>query len=222
MKSKNSSLIKGTLFIGVLVFAALYAVWLNHHTSFKPTSQTEFKLQAGTYISQEKDLTPFQLRATTGGVFNNSNLKNHWTFVFFGFTHCPNICPTTMSTLSLVYEKLAQIDQKNMPQFIFVSIDPKRDTLARIATYLNSFNTKFIGATGTNENLTEITTQLGIMFSKQTSENLSQYSTYNMDHSGQVMLFNPKGYLQAVFSMPHKATSIANDFQKIIEHYQTT
>lgn len=175
----------------------------------------------GTVIDKPKPIKDFSLTNTDGKPFTRESLKNHWTFLFFGFTRCGYVCPTSMTALKQVYAELQKNASVPKPQTVFVSIDPERDDLARIRKYVTSFNQDFTGATGTKAALHQLTSQLGILYMKITRVNQKTKSSndYDIDHTGSILLVDPEGELIAVFSMPHQPDRIAKDYKAITSHY---
>jgi len=159
-------------------------------------------------FSQSRPIPQFELKDNHGKVFNNASLKNHWTLMFFGFTHCQDLCPTTLSMLNKAYNNLEKTDKNGLPQVVFVTIDPKRDNVTRMNTYVSSFNKHFIGLTGSQNQITALTQAMGILAMPLPGES-------DIDHSGAVLLINPKGQLHGLFGTPHDAQVVASDFQKI-------
>ena len=125
-----------------------------------------------------------------------------WSFIFFGYTHCPDVCPTTLSVLNSVARKLE--GRKDQVQFVFISIDPERDTPEKLGQFVSYFNGTFIGATGTDDAINALTRQLGVIYARV--EENSGTDNYLMDHSASVLLFDPAGRFHAVFTPPLDAT----------------
>ena len=117
----------------------------------------------GVYLPEGRTLVPFSLQSTLGKPFSDQNFKNKWTLMFFGYTHCPDICPTTLSVLNQTWLKLAKNSLTKALQVVFVSIDPDRDELASLGQYVHYFNADFIGATGPEQELKELTHELGVL-----------------------------------------------------------
>jgi len=213
-KSDSISLSKYIILIVILGAIAFVAgIWLGHSQQ-KPLAE---QVKVATVLPQGRVLSAFQLKNSNGQPFNNQSLVGHWTFLFFGFTNCPNICPTTMATLSEMYKKLAAENQQPMPQIALISLDPKRDTLSVLQKYVTAFNPAFQGATGNNANLDKLTKELSILYMK-IAEPGADPDDYQIDHSGTLFLIDPKGDLSAIFSMPHDADSIATDYATIANH----
>jgi protein SCO1/2 len=163
-----------------------------------------------------RDIQPFELTDHNNAVFDNAALRQQWSFLFFGYTHCPDVCPTTLSVLNTVANRLQDIDQDI--RFIFISVDPERDTPELLARFVSYFNSDFIGVTGTPEGIEQLTRQLGILHSRVEAETGS--GAYLVDHTASVLLFDPDGRFHAVFSPPLAAETIAGDFRKMLKAYQ--
>lgn len=195
--------------IVVAVLALILGIWLSMR-AFGPPPEP-----ANTVFSPSLDIASFNLTDTNGRAFDNAALQDHWTFLFFGFTNCPSICPTTMATLNQMYQILLNDKQNPMPRVVMVSIDPDNDTPVRLQQYVSSFNPNFVGAIGSKEDIDQLTSSLNIVYTKvQTSENPQGYT---IDHSGAVLLIDPTGRLISIFSPPLDAATMANDFQLIVE-----
>lgn len=134
--------------------------------------------------------------------------------LFFGFTNCAMLCPKTLSTLNQAYGELIAAKVTQLPQVFFISVDPERDSLKRINLFVTSFNKNFHGATGTEQQLDSVTTELNILYNKV---NPNKEENYQIDHSGTVLLINPNGNLVALFSPPLNPDELAKDYQAIIK-----
>jgi len=166
---------------------------------------------AATRFPVARQLQPFSLIDHRGNTFDNAALRDHWSFLFFGYTHCPDVCPTTLSVLNSVAGKIADTD---VPvRFILVTVDPQRDTPEQLAGFVSYFNSNFIGVTGTDEEIEKLTRQLGILHMKVADE--KNPGSYQVDHSATVLLIDPNGHYHAVFSPPLSADAIANNFRKM-------
>ena len=163
-----------------------------------------------------REMAPFSLLDHNNAVFDNNALGKRWSFIFFGYTHCPDVCPTTLSVLNSVAHKLGDLDEDI--RFVFLSVDPERDTPEQLAQFVSYFNGEFIGVTGTPEGIQQITRQLGVLHSRVQAEEGA--SGYLVDHTASVFLFDPDGRYHAVFTPPLSADAIAGDFRKMLQAYQ--
>ncbi len=212
--SKNNAK-RQILYAGIAfaLIALLFGAWSQFNLHDK--GPRELVLKNGTVFPQPRIIEQFALQnAPDGTPFTNEQLKGHWSMMFFGFTHCASLCPTTLTTLNRFYQNLEAANFKDLPQVIFISIDPERDDLNRVGTFVTSFNKNFHGATGTEEKLDKLTDELNILFTKV---NPNKEEDYQIDHSGTVLLFDPQGHLAGLFSPPIEANDLTEDYQAIVK-----
>lgn len=161
-----------------------------------------------------KKLSPFQLIDQHGQPFDLSRLKGQWSLMFFGYTHCPDICPATMTLLNTVVKDLEK-NQRTIPQIVFISVDPERDTQQHLNEYTSYFNPEFIAATGTGEQLSALTRQLGILSMIIPEEATSEQQNYLVDHTASILLIDPDAQLLSIFSAPHAQDEIVQRYVMI-------
>lgn len=198
----------------VAIFAFAIGVLLR---GYQEDVQDTFETEAATILESPRTISKFELIDNHGNAFTNENLKDKWTFMFFGYTSCPGICPTILKELVKVYEKLHVDEGNEKIQVVMVSIDPERDSVERMNNYVTAFNPSFIGLKGTSDQIKSMTKELGIVYLKVVADEADTDMSFEIDHSGALLLFNPKGELHALFSMPHDSEEIVGDF-KVIEH----
>ena len=148
--------------------------------------------------------------------FNITNLYGKWSIVFFGYTHCPDICPTTMHTLSAVKKALAAEKRWGNYQVIMVTVDPARDTPRHLRDYVSFFDSEFIGISSNLDTTTEFAKQLGILFLAQAA---TKNGAYDVDHSTALILFNPVGQMAGLISAPHTISDISQDLVVLADYY---
>ena len=159
------------------------------------------------------ELGTFSLIDAQGNAFTEQELSGRWTLVFFGFTNCPDICPTTMATLNEVYSRVQMNDEVlEKIQVLFVSVDPERDKAETLESYVGNFNSDFIGATANKESLEQFTRQFGIAYMKVKIPGSADYS---MDHTASILLVDPMLRFVGIFSRPHEATDITDRLVQI-------
>ncbi|VAW82382.1 Cytochrome oxidase biogenesis protein Sco1/SenC/PrrC, thiol-disulfide reductase involved in Cu(I) insertion into CoxII Cu(A) center [hydrothermal vent metagenome] len=177
-------------------------------------------MQQGTLLPTARPIAEFSLIDQKGAPFTLDSLKNHWTFTFFGYTQCPDVCPTSLAMLAQVIRLLEKDPAVGtLPRGLFVSVDPKRDTPDVLAQFIPYFHPDFIAATGSDEELHKLTRQLGLLYGKSEGDNENDYL---MDHSAAIILFDPDGNYRALFNVPHDSKLIANEFVMIKDYYETT
>lgn len=147
-----------------------------------------------------------------GTPFKLADLRGKWTLMFFGFTHCPDVCPTTLDMLAQVHTILKESPPYGAQgQVVFVSVDPQRDEPAQLAQYVQYFHRDFIGVTGPEAELKSLTRALGVLFMKIAEGG----SDYTVDHSAGVFFIDPAGRLVSVLTPPHTADSVIARFKAI-------
>lgn len=170
----------------------------------------------GTWLDAPREVTAFDLMSTDG-VFNHARLQNKWTMIFFGFTTCPSVCPTTMAELARMMRLLEKQGVKPLPQVVMVSLDPERDTLKKLHQYVTAFHPQFLGVRSeSQERVKAMANEMGVAYTKVGIPGDKDKQHYNIEHTGTVMLFNPEGQLNAFFTMPHHAKLLAKDYQLAI------
>lgn len=195
------------LIVAIVLAAALAAgIFVAAHLSSPAEMKTAFVLPAPT------PLPVFSLTDQSGRSVNGDTFREHWNLVFFGFTHCPDICPATLQILAMAKEELAAAGQDPLPRIVLVSVDPERDTPELIGEYVDYFGKDNLGITGSLEELTKLTSGLGIYYEKQPTEG----DDYSVDHSAAVLVINPDGEFHALFSGPHLVDNYVHDLPLIL------
>ena len=159
-----------------------------------------------TVLPVTKPVPAFSLVDHEGRPFDQGSLRGDWHVLFFGFTHCPDICPATLQQLSIARDRVIA-NGDVFPEIVLVSVDPERDTPAAMAAYVEHFGAGVRGVTGSMPGLTALTDGLGIFFAK-TGESGGAYS---VDHSAAVLLIDPDGNWHSVFSAPHDVDRFVAD-----------
>jgi protein SCO1 len=191
----------------VLVLLSLGAVAIAAGALFARMLSTNVPLDSGTWLPRPRTLAEFHLQDLSGRDFGTDSLRGHPTLLFFGFTHCPDVCPTTLATL-------AQIErQAPLPgtQVVFVSIDPERDNAATLQLYLGAFSKDFIGVRGDQAALAPLLKSLNAIAVRENLPN----GSYTMDHSAALYLLDTDGRLAAVFTPPFSAAKLTADLHRV-------
>lgn len=204
---KNIRLI--TFGISLLIVIVTICIVVLTHLTVQQKNPTN--LTNGTLFSTDYKIKPFELIDDNGKAFTIKNLKGSWSLLFFGFTQCPMMCPSTLSELNKAYDLLKKENffGKSL-QIVFISVDPEHDTPAVLKKYISSFNSSFIGVTGTKSQVDEFTKQFGIFYEKIKNKN----SDSEINHSGAILIISPSAKWKAILSFPHHANTIAEDFKK--------
>ncbi|MEW8029410.1 MAG: SCO family protein [Candidatus Thiodiazotropha sp.] len=211
MKENDTSHLNLIPPIIALSVAAGLVVWyfLSMNNASTPVVEP-VKTQQALLMPEFRPLKPFSLTTHNGAPFDNESLLGQWTFMSFGYTYCPDICPTTMSLFSEMHSRIQTEKSAEPYQVTFVSVDPERDSLERLSEYVTYFDPSFVGATGPEEALHALTKPLGILYRRVETEDSAM--GYVMDHSASIILVDPQGRFHAYFSPPHDAEKMAHDF----------
>ena len=164
-----------------------------------------------TVLSPPRPLPPLALVDDANQPFDATRLRGRWSFMFFGFTSCPDVCPVTMAALAETSKLLAGLPEKLRPQVVMISVDPQRDTPEQLAGYVKAFDPTFVGATGTKAAIDEFALRMGVAAAKRPLDG----GSYSVDHTTSVFLIDPDGALHALFSAPHTPKLIAADYRRI-------
>ncbi len=194
------------------VIALVSGVWLG---GMLPGSASHFPQIQGTAFPDPRPLPDFQLIDQDGAPFTRERLEGTWTLVYFGYTSCPDVCPTTLYDFARTEQLLAERDAGGDVNYLLVSVDPERDTPERLAQYLRHFSERLAGATGSSTALEELTKPLGIVFARVDGDDPHNYL---VDHSSAVIVVNPEAAFQALFSIPHRPEDMADDLIAL-KHY---
>ncbi len=155
---------------------------------------------------------PFKLVNQDGQPVDESILKGKWSAVFFGFTYCPDVCPTTLQALGAAQQELG--GKADKLQVVFISVDPERDTPEQIKTYLSNevFPKGTIGLTGTPEQIAAVAKAYRVYFKKN-----GEGDDYLIDHSTAIYLMNPKGQFETVLRHNAPPAELAQQISQAIK-----
>lgn len=169
-------------------------------------------IASGTLLDTPRILPAFALTGVDGQPFTNAALAGHWTVVFAGFTSCPDVCPTTLTLLKSVVKDLGPAATR--VRVLFLSVDPERDTPARMASYVHYFDPQFTAATGPTEELDKLARAMSFVYTKVPG---ATPDSYTMDHSAALMLLNPQGQLAGYFTPPFRRDALVSDLKALVQ-----
>lgn len=213
-KKKNSTS-QIILLISVGILSMAVGLWLSQQTlTNNNDSRTPPNLDA-TVLPNARTLTGFNLVDKNEEIFSPAQLKGQWNFLFFGFTHCPDVCPTALKVMQSVWKTLpTKMGEVGHPKLYFISVDPDRDKPEILKQYVEFFNPEFNAVTGKLDEIDKLTNQIGILYGYDEKEGTDDLE-YTVNHSAQIILIDPKGRMRAVISPPHDAQIISSNFQTI-------
>ena len=195
----------------IILFASIY--FFQHKSHENEIDLSEFH---GTLLKNPREMAPFSFTATDNKPFDTTWLQGKWTLVFFGFTQCGYLCPTTLAQLSNMHHLLITDGTVPLPAVVMISLDPERDTLSGLKAYVQGFNSNFYAARGDEESVKRMANELGIAYDKVQIDGDNNPHHYDIQHSGALMLFNPKGQLNAFFTTPLQAAWLAKDYNLLV------
>ena len=183
---------------GVLLFMTVVVTSFIHRVGEpRIMSLAETRANGLFLFDTPRDPGEFSLIDHHGSPFTREDLIDHWTLIFFGFTHCPDICPTTMAELAELKAQLVGTEASDA-RVVMLSVDPARDTPERLAQYASYFHTDFIGVTGDFTDILSFAQRLNAPFRKVSEPD----GAYQMEHSANVILMNPRGDYHGFFRAP--------------------
>jgi protein SCO1/2 len=203
MQKKSSWL----LWSALVVIAVIAGFWVAQR-SFHPVPQ----LTSGTWFPQPRPIEDFALTDEGGKPFTLAELKGQPTLVFFGFTHCPDVCPTTLAQLAQI-AKTAGVAGLRV---VLVSVDPARDKPEQLQHYVHAFDPSFKGVTGDVEQIERIAREFGVAIARVDLGG----GDYTVDHSAAVFLLDKEGRRVAVFTPPFEIGPMAADLHSVAERLE--
>ncbi len=205
--------------IRILAFTlALIAVLAGAFTAYRMQSAGMVAPEDidATIFNATRPVPEFTLSDHNDGVYNPQRLQGHWTLLFFGFTHCPDVCPTTLNTLARSRALLGDLPASQQPEVVMISVDPERDTVARLHDYVPFFDPTFVGVTGSTAEIDALTAALGVAHLKIPRDD----GDYTVDHTASIFLIDPAGRQAALFSPPLEAADLAARYRATLNYLE--
>jgi protein SCO1 len=198
---------------GAVVVAGAALTWKSVRRPGPGSAEVNAAMAQRTFtpVADPQPLPEFTLDSPAGPV-TRSSLLGGWSFVFFGYTQCPDVCPTALSLMAELQERLAPADR---PKVLFISVDPARDTNELLAAYVPAFNPAFRGASGSDVALAKLVKHLGVMYVRHPPARPEHPAIYTVDHTAAMFLIDPQARLRAVFSPPHDAAAMLVDYRRL-------
>jgi protein SCO1/2 len=204
--------------VGVVVFiTVVMALFINKITTPRVLSPMELRVNGTFVFEQPRIIQDFALTDQHGEPFALEQLQGKWSLMFFGFTHCPDICPTTLLQLKTVKQQLKP-EIAAQTQFILVSVDPARDTVEQLAQYMPYFDPEFVGLTGDFLQIKRLATQLNMAFVKVTQGD-GNTDNYTVDHSANIAIVNPYGHYHGFVKSPLHEARLKLTLQSMITSF---
>lgn len=188
------------------------------HRMMQPVvfSKEKMETYGGVFFDKPRIFRDPVLIDQNGKPVTKQMFQGKWTLVFFGFTYCPDICPTTLGMLSKFYSELQKTGDAEQVQIVMVSVDPARDTPDKLREYTAYFNPAFFGITGEYMELVKFAGDLNSAFAKAPIEG----GGYLMEHSGNIAVINPRGDYHGFFKPPFDPLRLRLAFSSVREQYK--
>ncbi len=200
-------LVLGAAALSLLLGIAVWAWQQSRLTETAPAAS-----QVATLLPQPRELPAFRLTDHNGQAFQNEQLMNHWSLLFFGFTRCPDICPNTLGLLHAVNSAVKAENPSTNFRVVFVSVDPRYDTTPVLKSYVEYFDPSFVAISGPEPQLRNLTDSLYVPYTYVPTGNGDEYT---VEHSGTLVLLNPQGQAVAYFSPPLQLQPIVDDLRHL-------
>lgn len=201
---------RSTALILIAALAAALGLWAGQRWLASRTLAGP-RLQVVKLLDKPRTLPPFSLQQSDGTPLVAGELKGRWTLVYLGFTHCPDVCPTTLAQLAQAQKQWATLPGATRPQVLFVSVDPERDTPAVVGNYARRFARETLAATGEVAALETFARSLSLVFMKAPAPAGGPADQYNVDHSTALALLDPQARMAGVIQPPVDPKAIAAD-----------
>lgn len=208
---------KLTVYAGGLVVAALLAGF--YHFTARQDNASYPQMLRSVVLETPPKLTDIHLIDQNNQSFGVRQLEGKWTFMFFGYTHCPDVCPATLSQIALLQDQLGEKGYSASTQFVFVSVDPKRDGVKTLAEYAGYFGESIMAATGTLADITHLEHQVGVWHRYGKADSKGDYT---VTHSAEIFLIDPVVSVVAKFQPPIKVSRVASQYAKFVDMYPTS
>ena len=202
---------RATLVVLVVALAAGLGLWASQRYFGAAPASSWPQTQVVRLFEPPRELPAFSLRQSDGTQLVPGELRGHRTLVFLGFTHCPDVCPTTLAQLSQAQKQWASIPEAIRPRVLFVSVDPERDTPDRIGEYAHAFHKDTLAATANIPALENFTRSLSLVFAKVPAPEGAPADQYSVDHSASMAVLDPQGRMSGLVQQPLDPAAIAAD-----------
>ncbi len=169
----------------------------------------ELALDSGTVLTKRTSVADFNLVDQSGQPFTRKDLENRWSLLFAGFTHCPDICPTTLAMMARLEQRLHEAGKP--VQVVFLSVDPERDTPEQMAEYLGYFSPRLRGATGDTADIKAFSESLGLAYVRVPGSR----GHYSVDHASALVLIDPEARMAGHFRPPLDLDALTRDLGRL-------
>ncbi len=209
-QKKNIRITVVSIIVTMVIFFGLF---LNKVLAPTPITKESLRANGIVLFSQPRTIAPVLLEDHNQQVLNKERLIGKYSLIFFGFTHCPDICPTTLMELAKILERVDSSTRENF-QVILVSLDPARDTPDVLKQYVTYFNSDFLGATGDFKQIMSFTNNVNVAFNKVFLDD-----GYTIDHTSHVVVLNDRADYIGYIKQPMDIEKIASSLGAVTSFY---
>ena len=204
-------------FAGVmLVLGGLF--WFGQANKDRPLDTEQLKALGFVQLPSPRVLEGVDLLTQSGEPFDGDQLTGKWTYAFFGYTNCPDICPVTMDILRRTVDRFQDTftaEEFALFQGMFVSVDPSRDGVEEVREFVARYSDSFLGVTGSEATIKDFATQVGVGYERIPSTSELQYL---VEHQGHLVVFDPQGDCIGYIKEPFDTVQLTNLFQHLVKH----
>ena len=205
-----------TFRLGVIAIVAFALGLVVARLLLAPAPRTPPITQNATVLPTPRPLPELSLVNEDGKPLTTEYFRSGWTIVFFGFTHCPDVCPTTLALLAQTRRELADVPAAQQPRVLLVSVDPERDTPEKLKGYVTFFDKSFHAATGQLEQIEQAAAAFMVPFAKVPTPD----GGYSMDHGAGIFFVAPSGSIMAYSSPPLQPQALAQDYRTTVQYFE--
>jgi protein SCO1/2 len=199
--------------IAALALASGLGLWLGARWS-APAAAVP-RTESALVYPEPRPVPGFTLARSDGAPFTRQDLEGAWTLMFFGYTHCPDVCPVTLALYKELETLLAREPAAQPVRFVFVSVDPARDDPQSLGAYARYFSPSIVAATAADAELEPLTRALGVVYARNAPDARGEYA---VDHSAGLLLIDPQARLHALIRPPLVAQTVASDIRALAKH----
>lgn len=206
------------IFFGVVMLAIGGLFLFGQVNKDRPLDTEQLKALGFVQLPTPRGLEDINLLTQSGELFDGSQLEGKWTYAFFGYTNCPDICPVYMGILERTLDRFLDAltsEEFGLFQVLFVSVDPTRDGVEEVREFVARYSDSFVGITGTETKIKDFAEQVGVGYERIASTSELQYL---VEHQGHLVVFNPQGDCMGYIKEPFDTVQLTKLFQHLIKH----
>ena len=203
---------RNIVFVFLVVFG-MTALFV-YFQSLPSLLQKKPMLLTGKILTRPMELNNFELIDQYNQTFNNKSLVGNWTIIFFGYTNCPDVCPTTIYKLAEIKNEIIEELPSENFNTVLVTLDPDRDTPERLDEYIGYFDKTMLGVTGTYEDIQTFASSLSVFYQR-----INKDEGYDFNHTASIFVFNKDGFLFATMSPVNPVSELKDDFYTILNNF---